>query len=244
MSRSAVPGDAGAVAMPVILAYPTPMSLSALKYDSQGLVAVIAQDAETGEVRMMAYADKTAVEQTLRTGLAHFYSRSRQALWKKGESSGNTLRVRNVWVDCDGDTLIYMVDPAGPSCHTGAQTCFFRRLEADGNLVEAGNDIAAPTLLRLERTLQQRKASDSGKSYTKSLLDAGPTKIDAKVREEAAELGQAIIGESDDRVASEAGDVIYHLLVGLVLREVSLRDLLSELSRRFRQSGHEEKATR
>jgi phosphoribosyl-ATP pyrophosphohydrolase/phosphoribosyl-AMP cyclohydrolase len=92
--------------------------------------------------------------------------------------------------------------------------------------------------------LQQRKASDSGKSYTKSLLDAGPTKIDAKLREEAAELGQAIIGESDDRVASEAGDVIYHLLVGLVLREVSLRDLLSELSRRFGQSGHEEKATR
>jgi phosphoribosyl-ATP pyrophosphohydrolase/phosphoribosyl-AMP cyclohydrolase len=119
-------------------------------------------------------------------------------------------------------------------------------LEADGNLVEAGNDTAAPTLLRLERTLQQRKASNSGKSYTKSLLDAGPTRIDAKLREEAAELGEAIIGigESDDRVASEAGDVIYHLLVGLVLREVSLRDLLSELSRRFGQSGHEEKATR
>jgi phosphoribosyl-ATP pyrophosphohydrolase/phosphoribosyl-AMP cyclohydrolase len=220
------------------------MSLDALTYDSQGLVAVIAQDAETGEVRMMAYADKTAIELTLSTGLAHFYSRSRQELWKKGESSGNTLRVRNVWVDCDGDTLIYMVDPAGPSCHTGAQTCFFRRLDADGNLVEAGSDSAAPTLLRLERTLQQRKASDSSKSYTKALLDAGPNQIDAKVREEAAELGQALIGESDDRVASEAGDVIYHLLVGLVLREVSLRDLFSELSQRFAQSGHDEKASR
>ena len=111
-------------------------------------------------------------------------------------------------------------------------------------MVEAGSDSAAPTLLRLERTLQERKASDGGKSYTKSLLDAGPTKIDAKVREEAAELGQALIGESDERVASEAGDVIYHLLVGLVLREVSLRDLLSELSRRFGQSGHDEKASR
>jgi phosphoribosyl-ATP pyrophosphohydrolase/phosphoribosyl-AMP cyclohydrolase len=122
--------------MPVILAYPTLMSLSALKYDSQGLVAVIAQDAETGEVRMMAYADKTAVEQTLRTGLAHFYSRSRQALWKKGESSGNTLRVRNVWVDCDGDTLIYMVDPAGPSCHTGAQT--YLLLSAFGSRWQSG----------------------------------------------------------------------------------------------------------
>jgi phosphoribosyl-ATP pyrophosphohydrolase/phosphoribosyl-AMP cyclohydrolase len=220
------------------------MPLDALNYNDQGLIAVIAQDAETGEVRMMAYADKTAIERTLSTGLAHFYSRSRQQLWKKGESSGNTLRVRNVWVDCDGDTLIYMVDPAGPSCHTGAQTCFFRRLDADGDLLEAGSDSAAPTLLRLERTLQARKTSDAGKSYTKSLLDAGPTKIDSKLREEAAELGQALIGESDDRVASEAGDVIYHLLVGLVLREVSLRDLFSELSKRFAQSGHEEKASR
>jgi len=220
------------------------MSLDALNYDDQGLVAVIAQDAETGEVRMMAYADELAVERTLRSGFAHFYSRSRQALWKKGESSGNTLRVRSVWVDCDGDALIYMVDPAGPSCHTGAETCFFRRLDADGDLVEASNDSAAPTLLRLERTLQERKAADPGKSYTKSLLDAGPAKIDAKVREEAAELGQALIGESDERVASEAGDVVYHLLVGLVIRDISLRDLFTELSGRFGRSGHDEKASR
>jgi phosphoribosyl-ATP pyrophosphohydrolase/phosphoribosyl-AMP cyclohydrolase len=219
------------------------MAIDALKYDDQGLVAVIAQDAETGEVRMMAYANETAVEQTLSTGLAHFYSRSRQSLWKKGESSGNTLGVRSVWVDCDGDALIYMVDPAGPSCHTGAQTCFFRRLDADGSLVE-GTDRAAPTLLQLERTLQERKASDAAKSYTKSLLDAGPTKVDAKLREEAAELGQALIGESNDRVASEAGDVLYHLLVGLVLREVPLRALFAKLSSRFAQSGHDEKASR
>ena len=220
------------------------MSLSALKYDSQGLVAVIAQDAETGEVRMMAYANETAIERTLSTGLAHFYSRSRQELWKKGESSGNTLQIRDVWVDCDGDTLIYMVDPAGPSCHTGAQTCFFRRLNSNGDLIETSNDTAAPTLLRLERTLQDRKASNAGKSYTKSLLDGGPTKIDAKLREEAAELGKALIDESDARVASEAGDVLYHLLVGLVLRKVPLRTLFTELSSRFTQSGHEEKASR
>jgi phosphoribosyl-ATP pyrophosphohydrolase/phosphoribosyl-AMP cyclohydrolase len=219
------------------------MPLDALKYDSQGLVAVIAQDAETGEVRMMAYANQQAVEHTLSTGLAHFYSRSRQALWRKGESSGNTLDVRSVWVDCDGDTLIYMVDPTGPSCHTGAQTCFFRRLDADGNLVEDAGS-AAPTLLQLERTLRQRKASDAGQSYTKSLLDAGPTKVDAKLREEAAELGQALIDESDERVASEAGDVLYHLLVGLVLRDIPLRTLFTELSSRFAQSGHEEKAGR
>lgn len=220
------------------------MSLDALKYNDQGLVAVIAQDAETGEVRMMAYANEVAIQRTLETGVAHFYSRSRDQLWKKGESSGNTLGVRSVWVDCDGDTLIYMVDPAGPSCHTGAETCFFRQLGSEGELREAGDDTAAPTLLRLERTLQERKASKAGKSYTKSLLDAGPAKIDAKLREEASELGQALIGETDERVASEAGDVIYHLLVGLVLREVSLRDIFAELSRRFGQSGHDEKRSR
>lgn len=219
------------------------MSLSALNYSSSGLVPVIAQDAETGEIRMVAYANEIAIEKTLETGLAHFFSRSRGELWLKGETSGNTLAVRSIWVDCDGDTLIYMVDPAGPSCHTGAETCFFRRLDADGNLVDAAGD-GAPTLLRLERTLEARKASDSDESYTKSLLDRGATKIDEKLREESAELGQALIGESDERVASEAADVIYHLLVGLVLRKVSLRDLLSELSRRFGTSGHDEKASR
>jgi len=219
------------------------MLLSALNYSSHGLIPVIAQDAETGEIRMMAYADQIAIEKTLETGLAHFFSRSRGELWLKGETSGNTLAIRSIWVDCDGDTLIYMVDPAGPSCHTGAETCFFRRLDDDGNLTEGDGD-SAPTLLRLERTLEDRKASHSDESYTKSLLDKGAAKIDEKLREEAAELGQALIGEPDERVTSEAADVIYHLLVGLVLRRVTLRDLLSELARRFGTSGHDEKASR
>jgi len=219
------------------------MPLSALKYDEQGLLPVIAQDAETGEIRMVAWANQVAIAKTLETRRAHFFSRSRGELWLKGETSGNTLGVRSIWVDCDGDTLIYMVDPAGPSCHTGAETCFFRRLDPSGELVEGAGQ-AAPTLPRLGRTLEARTASDSGKSYTKSLLDKGATKIDEKLREEAAELGQALIGESDARVASEAGDVMYHLLVGLVLRKVSLRALLEELSGRFGVSGHDEKASR
>ena len=220
------------------------MSVDALKFNDQGLLAVIAQDAESGAVRMMAYANEAAIRRTLETGAAHFYSRSRKQLWKKGETSGNTLAVRDVWVDCDGDTLIYMVDPEGPSCHTGAETCFFRRLERDGSLVDADGEVAEPTLLRLERTLQARKAANASKSYTKTLLDAGPAKIEAKVREEAAELGQALIDESDARVASEAGDLTYHMLVGLVLRDVSLRQLLTELSKRFGRSGHDEKSSR
>ena len=159
------------------------MGLDALKYDDQGLVAVIAQDAETGEVRMMAYADRAAIERTLGTNEAHFFSRSRQKLWKKGESSGNTLSVREVWVDCDGDTLIYLVDPAGPSCHTGEDTCFFRQLNSAGELLEGST--AAPPLRRLEGIHRERQASTADQSYTKSLLDGGPAKIDAKISEEA-----------------------------------------------------------
>jgi phosphoribosyl-ATP pyrophosphohydrolase/phosphoribosyl-AMP cyclohydrolase len=220
------------------------MGLEALNYDNNGLVTVIAQDVETGEIRMLAHADQTAVEHTLRTGFAHFYSRTRQRLWKKGESSGHSLRVRSIWVDCDGDTLIYMVEPEGPSCHTGAETCFFRQIDVTGELAQGEEESAAPTLLRLERTLRERRSSDAANSYTKWLLDRGAPKIDEKIREEAAELGRALIGEPEDRVAAEAGDVLYHLLVGLVFREVPLRTLLAELSGRFGTSGHEEKANR
>ncbi len=220
------------------------MGLDPLNYDDQGLVAVVAQDAETGEVRMVAYADRTAIDRTLQTRQAHFFSRSRQSLWKKGESSGNTMSVREVWVDCDGDTLIYLVDPKGPSCHTGADTCFFRQLDTAGALNEGPSVGAAPTLLRLERTLRERRASTAERSYTKLLLDGGAPKIEAKVREEAEELGQALIGESDDRVASEAADLFYHLLAGLVLRDISLRELLEVLSNRFARTGHEEKSSR
>lgn len=219
------------------------MTFDDLDFDEKGLVAVIAQDAKTGEVRMMAYANAAAIEQTLATGFAYFYSRSRSELWKKGESSGNVMRVRSVWVDCDGDTLIYLVDPEGPSCHTGAETCFFRRLDGDGRPQEAGAS-AQPTLLQLEQRLEARRSSNAEKSYTKSLLDAGATKVGEKVREEAAELGQALHEESDARVASEAADVLYHLLVGLILRQIPLRQVLRELSARFGQSGHEEKASR
>lgn len=219
------------------------MPFEDLAFDAQGLVAVIAQDAETGEVRMMAFADEEAIEQTLATGFAHFYSRSRQQLWKKGESSGNVLQVRSVWVDCDGDALIYLVDPEGPSCHTGAETCFFRRLDPEGG-GRAAIANAQPTLLRLERTLEARRTSTADESYTKSLLDAGAAKIDEKIREEAIELGQALREQADARVASEAADVLYHLLVGLILRKIPLRQVLTELSRRFAQSGHEEKASR
>ncbi len=213
-----------------------------LKWDAAGLVTVVVQDRHTGEVRMVAHADAAAIGKTLETHQAWFYSRSRASLWRKGETSGNVLDVAEVWVDCDGDAVLYLVDPAGPSCHTGAESCFFRRLDAGG--AGAGEEPAAPTFVRLERTLAKRATSEGAKSYTRSLLDAGAPKIGAKVEEEAGELARALAAESAERVISEHADLTYHALVGLLFRGLGLRAVAGELARRFGRSGHDEKASR
>src|SRR5688572_6290749 len=150
-----------------------------LKWDSAGLVTVVVQDRHTGEIRMVAHADAAAVDKTIESGDAWFWSRSRKSLWRKGETSGHVLRVAEVWADCDGDAILYLVDPEGPSCHTGAATCFFRRLDGAAHADAATAD---PTLLRLERTLAGRAASTGTKSYTRSLLDAGAPLIGEKIR--------------------------------------------------------------
>ena len=220
--------------------------IDGLKWDAAGLVTVVAQDRCTGEVRMVAHANREAVEQTLATAKATFWSRSRGALWVKGETSGNALRVHEVWADCDQDALIYLVDAAGPSCHTGAESCFFRRLgerETDP-ADDSARGRALPVLARLGETLESRKVTDGASSYTRKLLDAGPAKIASKVREEGGELADALEGESTDRVVSESADVIYHLMVGLLARGVSMADVEAELARRFGMSGLEEKAAR
>jgi phosphoribosyl-ATP pyrophosphohydrolase/phosphoribosyl-AMP cyclohydrolase len=217
-------------------------ALDWLKKDAAGLVTVVVQDRHTGLVRMVAHANEEALRATLDSGYAHFFSRSRGKLWKKGEESGHLLHVHEVWGDCDGDCLVYLVDPEGPSCHTGAETCFYRRLGADGSLSEDG--LASPTFPRLERELIARRDSTAEKSYTRSLLDKGAAKIAEKIREEGGELAQAVERESDERVISESGDVVYHMLVGLLFRKLSLRDVQSEIARRFGTSGHDEKAAR
>ncbi len=218
-----------------------------LQWDSSGLLPVVVQSRHGGEVRMVAYANELALERTLATGLAHFWSRSRQSLWQKGETSGNTIRVHEVWTDCDCDCLLYMSDPQGPTCHTGRESCFFRLLQG-AELVDPSDEEllprAAPTLVRLFETLERRRDASGSKSYTKSLLDGGPEKIGAKIREEAGELVDALLSETDDRVASEAGDVLYHMLVGLLARGLTLSDVEDRLANRFGQSGHAEKASR
>lgn len=192
---------------------------------------------------MLAWANRAAVEQTLTTGKATFFSRSRQALWVKGETSGHVLRVDRVVADCDADTLLYLVDPVGPSCHTGSPNCFFQEVDSSGRLVERPA-LARPFLEELQQLILARTQSTAEKSYTRSLLDGGAAKIGAKLREEAAELAQAIEGESDDRVASEAADLLFHALVGLRLRGLEVRRVLEKLAARMGQSGHEEKASR
>ena len=211
-----------------------------LKWDAAGLVTVVVQERGSGEVRMVAHADEEALLRTMETGEATFFSRSRGELWRKGASSGNTMAVAEVWADCDGDAVVYLVDPAGPSCHTGERTCFFRRLDAG----EGAGRYADPVLVRLGDELEARRAASGEASYTKSLLDAGVAKIGDKVREEADELARAIDGETDERVVAEAADLLYHAMVALLARGLSLEDVARELARRAGVSGHAEKASR
>lgn len=220
------------------------MAFNGLKWDAAGLVTVVVQDHNTGEIRMLAHANEAAIQATLDTGYAHFFSRSRGKLWRKGEESGNGIRVSQIWADCDGDALIYLAEPEGPSCHTLRQTCFFTRLSAQGDLAADSEHHAQSTLPRLWSELEARKRSTAEKSYTKSLLEAGVAKINAKIAEESGELTKAIESEASERVVSEAADVLYHVLVGLLARGVSLEDVEKNLSARFKQSGHEEKASR
>jgi phosphoribosyl-ATP pyrophosphohydrolase/phosphoribosyl-AMP cyclohydrolase len=217
----------------------TPLPLT---FDADGLVPVVVQDHLTGEIRMFAFASAEAIRSTVETGRATFWSRSRGELWEKGQTSGHGVAVRSVLVDCDADCLVYSAEPHGPSCHTGAPSCFFQKLD-DARLTQ--HALEPQTLMaRLEATLDARKAATAGASYVKSLYDAGVGKIGDKVREEADELARALTGEDDDRVASEAADLVFHALVGLRQRGIPWRAVLEVLAAREGRSGHAEKASR
>jgi phosphoribosyl-ATP pyrophosphohydrolase/phosphoribosyl-AMP cyclohydrolase len=199
----------------------------AIQFDERGLVPCVTQDATSGEVLMLAYMNEEALGLTLERREMHFWSRSRGEIWHKGETSGSVMRLRSLRYDCDADALLAMVDPAGPACHTGERRCFFRDVEDESG---PGPE-AAEALPALERTLRERKADRPEGSYTVQLLD-DPALIGAKIREEADEVAGAIAGESDERVAEEAADLLYHLEVGLVSRELSLVQALEVLNAR------------
>lgn len=196
-------------------------------FDPQGLVPCIAQDAVTGEVLMLAWMNSEALAKTIETGEVHFFSRSRKSLWRKGETSGNVLELVEIRVDCDGDSLVALVTPAGPACHTGQRSCFYRRLE-DG---ASPDPAVAEALGALARVILERRSADPGESYTARLL-ADPDLASAKVAEEAAETIEAVRDESDQRVAEEAADLLYHLTVLLATRGVGLDRALEELNGR------------
>lgn len=221
--------------------------LAALRWDERGLLPAVVQDAHTGGVRMLAWMNADALRATLTTGFAHFYSRSRQALWKKGESSGNTLAVREVRADCDSDAIVIVAEPAGPTCHTGASSCFYRVLGTDQIVHEddGPTDPLVAVLARLERVLVARRDQATGeKSYTRSLLDGGFPKILAKMAEEHGELAEVLPAGAADDVVHESADLLFHVIVGLVARRIPLDDVWRELGRRFGTSGHAEKASR
>jgi phosphoribosyl-ATP pyrophosphohydrolase/phosphoribosyl-AMP cyclohydrolase len=189
--------------------------LEEIVYDERGLVPCIVQDWRTGEVLTLAYMNAESLRLTRETGEIHFFSRSRQELWHKGGTSGNTQAVKSIRYDCDGDALLALVEPAGPACHTGERTCFHR-----GELEPPAPHETLPTL---ERTIAQRATQRPDGSYTAKLL-AEPGTAGAKVQEEAEEVARAAREESDERVAEEAADVIYHLAVLLRERGLSLAD--------------------
>ncbi len=199
-----------------------------IRFDEHGLAACVMQDASTGEVLTLAYMNADALERTRETGEMHFWSRSRGELWRKGETSGNVMRVRALRYDCDWDAVLALVEPAGPACHTGERTCFHH-----GDLTAQPSEV----LLALERVIAQRRPSGeggaSGVSYTAQLL-ADPPLIGAKVREEAEEVARAAAAESDERVAEEAADVLYHLTVLLASRGLVLEHALAVLNERRR----------
>jgi phosphoribosyl-ATP pyrophosphohydrolase/phosphoribosyl-AMP cyclohydrolase len=204
------------------------VSERALPEWTHGLLPVVVQDARSGLVLMLAWMNDEAFERTRQTGEMWFWSRSRQTLWHKGETSGHTQRVVDLRVDCDGDAIVALVEPAGPACHTGRRTCFYRT--PDG--VEEAID--GPALVRLEGVIAERRRNMPASSYTASLLRGGVEAAGAKVTEEAEEVVRAARAESDDRVAEEAADVLYHLLVLLATRGVPLNAVLDVLARRAR----------
>jgi phosphoribosyl-ATP pyrophosphohydrolase/phosphoribosyl-AMP cyclohydrolase len=200
--------------------------LDEISFDERGLVPCVVQDEASAEVLLLAYANRKALELTLETGELHFFSRSRGEIWRKGETSGATLAVRQLRYDCDGDAVLAIVAPAGAACHTGERTCFYR--EVGGAAAPEVDAPPAPgephrvvheALPALERTLASRAATRPEGSYTVELLD-NPTLVGEKVEEEAEEVVRAAREETDERVAEEAADVLYHLWVLLAARNV------------------------
>lgn len=222
------------------------MNLNDLKYNDKGLIPVVTQDDTTGEVLMMAWMNKEAIEKTIATKKATYFSRSRNELWVKGETSGNTQAVVSMSIDCDKDTILLKVKQEGVACHTGERTCFFTDLETGEKVVNLGAKSAIIT--KVFDVIISRKNDDAEKSYVKSLFAEGKEKIIEKIREEAEEfIEAATLGETEKdntETVKELCDLIFHSLVMLGYKDISINEIYKELERRFGTSGIEEKESR
>jgi phosphoribosyl-ATP pyrophosphohydrolase/phosphoribosyl-AMP cyclohydrolase len=207
--------------------------LSAVKFGADGLVPVVTQESRSGDVLMVAYANREALDRTLSTGLAHYFSRSRGKLWQKGETSDHVQHVTEVRLDCDGDAVLYRVEQTGPACHTGTRTCFSTVIGGTGGPADGTEeDPGGHVLSRLAHTVAARAVTKPSNSYTAQLLASGVGKISQKVGEEAVEIVVAANSEDDERLASEAADLLYHLLVLLQARGVPLDAVWREIEKR------------
>lgn len=202
------------------------MNIENIKFDNKGLVPAIAQDIKSGQVLMLAYMNAESIQKTIDTGYATYFSRSRQQLWKKGETSGNLQKIVSIKYDCDGDTILLLVEQTGPACHTGEKTCFFN------NFYGEDSDIQSTILNEVYNVILDRQQNPKEGSYTNYLLDNGKEKTCKKVGEEATEIVIGAISGDNENVAYEAGDLLYHLSVLLVQCNLSWGDIFAELKKR------------
>jgi len=217
-----------------------------IDWNKNSLIPAIVQDEKNGEVLMLAYMNKEAFEKTLSSGFAHYYSRSRQRLWKKGESSGNVQIVKKIFLDCDSDSLLLLVEQKGVACHTGRKSCFYKDLKAEkialkktSEPLEMYNIIDA-----LYHKIMERKESDPSVSWTAKLFQKGENTILKKVIEEAGEFCFAIKDDDKKEIIYEAADLAFHTLIALALKNIHPEAILQELKRREGVSGIEEKRNR
>ena len=215
----------------------TPNDLN-VRFDAQGLVPAIVQDWRDGAILMLGYMNRESLDLTLQSGYVHFWSRSRRKLWKKGETSGNFLLCKRVFLDCDGDVLLVKAEPTGPACHTEARTCFFAEVTPEGvTTTEVGEEANGGIFDRLYELVLQRKAHPQEQSYVSSLMKDGPDRILKKVVEEAGEVVLAVKKEHREEVIHEVADLLFHAIVALGHCEIPMTAIQQELGQRFGQSG-------
>jgi len=221
-------------------------SVSRIDWEKQELLPVIVQDQTNNEVLMMAYMNKEALQLSLSTKIAHYFSRSKQRLWKKGESSGHIQTIESFYIDCDNDTLLIKVSQEGVACHTGRRSCFFTELESGTAATEVEIDTTSTygVIDTLYHTIQERKNADPSSSWTAKLFSKGDNTILKKVVEEAGEFSFAYKDNDEGEMVYEAADLTYHMLVALAAKNISPDRIKQELARRFDMSGIAEKNSR